>query len=60
MNGFPCVGCRRMRFGLKSRCLIQWQTKLWNKHCIECCCLNKIRGKPCDDPSGLGYEKVRK
>lgn len=57
MKPFFCVGCERKRIGLKSRCLMQHNSNKWNLHCFQCCCLNKRRGRPCDDPSGLGWVK---
>ena len=55
-----CLGCQRTNkpYALKSRCFMQIKTNRWNGFCSRCCCLNNIRGKECEDPSGLGW--VRK
>lgn len=57
---YYCRGCERNRSAMRSRCLMQITDTprgKWNGHCIDCCCLNKRRGKSCDDPTGLGWVK---
>jgi len=52
---YKCQGCQLKTRRLKSRCLIQLKTHRWNGMCINCCCLNSIRSRPCDEPTGLGF-----
>ena len=60
---YLCRGCERWTMTLKSRCLMQVPAKQagarkWNGFCINCCCLNKMRSRDCDDPSGLGWVRA--
>jgi hypothetical protein len=57
MPKYKCQGCRLETRRLKSRCLMQLQINQWNGMCINCCCLNSIRRRPCDDPTGLGFTR---
>ena len=52
-----CRGCQRVRpqIALKSRCLMQHKANAWNGISLDCCCLNSIRKRACDDPSGMGW-----
>ena len=55
---YVCQGCQMRTHRLKSRCLMQLKVNRWNGMCIRCCCLNSIRQRPCDDPTGLGFTRA--
>lgn len=56
---YVCQGCQMQTRRLKSRCLMQLKdNRRWNGMCIRCCCLNSIRHRPCDDPTGLGFTRA--